>query len=1491
MTARRATTSFGSLARPLRRELRPTARVLAAAAAGAVFAATLATPLTPGSGVPLLTPASASATTSASQLGSEGFWSLSPVSLGAGWAAAVNTFTGNLVLTGPVHQVRGRGPALEDSLVYNSQSSLDDGLGAGWLLDSSESLVQNADGTATWRDSDGTRHTFTRDAAGGYVSPPGLFLTLTSPSAGVLLLTDTARTTSRFEAGRLTAVTDERGNTSSFTRDSAGRVTAATDAGGRKLSYQRDASGRLLSVTDPAARAVTFGYDSSGRLNALTDPSGNASRLSYDSAGRVASFTDAKGGVSTFAFDSNGRLTKTTDPRTTATTEFASTFSYDTASLTTTLTDPAGAVSKVVHNSAGNPTSTTDPSGVTTSTSWTNNLPVKETDAAGSASVSYDAAGNVTATSETLDATRTATTSTSYDTRNNPVVHSDPNGTRVELKYDAKSNLTSQVLPVRREADAATYDSFGNPTSATDIGAATASLVMNGSFERTDSTGKPVGWFISGPAGAVTVDRTAAFYGAASLRMSTTTAATGYAGSDLSPVTPGQPLTVQAAASLNTLTGTGIAVGMEFYDANFAVLSTHYTNFYTGTGVVPLLATGTAPAGAAYAAAGVEYQNATGTVHVDGVQLEAPNKADEGHLLSKFDHVDNSSFEFGFTNWYVGGPAGALTLASTGWGGGRSAQLQLSTAGTAFLHGEAVGVRAGEPLTLSGFLKTTDVAGGTARVQVQYYDAAGTMVSAVGATPVQGTRDWTRYALATAPPTGAVTARVLVVLNNATGTVQADNVKLVPRTTATYGYDTTGSYLTRASDPLGNTTSYAYDAVGNLTGTTNPAGGTSRIDYDANDRPVAVADPAGGTTRYGYDPLGSGVTVRDARSTSATDDTYVTRYGYDPGQRRMSMTDPLGRGTVYTHDRAGRLARTTTPAGGTVDFSYTAAGRPDKQTLGDGTSYTYGYDSSGNLASANRAATGDTTRGYAYGYDAAHRLASHTDPWGYRQHLTRDPSGRVTTVADSDGKTVTHTYGADGRLLAVADTAGRTSRTRYDEAGRPFEVHSGDGTRSVLSYDAAGRADSIADPGNPAGRVLYYGYDSRSNVINATTASGEHRYGYDALSRLTSWTQPNGTVTSYTYDATGNLTSKGGVTYRHDAAGQITNPGFTHDASGNLTSDGTRTYTYDPAGRLIKATRTSDGSLIAAYRYDHRGLRIEKTTPAGATRYSWDDQERLVRETDGNGTVLARYTWGGPDQLVAIERNGAAYYPHSNARGDILAITDATGTRVASYEYGPWGELLSATGTFTQPWRYAGYYHDDDTGLYYLQQRYYSPTLARFLTKEPMFSDFCTDCGFQALLDSAPTTSPYAYADNRPLTFVDPDGRKPWYKKAVKWASNHKMDIALTAASFVPVVGAVAVGYRAYKLARGGIYVVKTASGGRYVGQSGVVGKRLAQHVASGKITSFQRYTAKVHRVKGGKLQREIAEQRMIDRLGGIQKLDNVRNPIGPKRRHLMNRR
>jgi len=128
--------------------------------------------------------------------------------------------------------------------------------------------------------------------------------------------------------------------------------------------------------------------------------------------------------------------------------------------------------------------------------------------------------------------------------------------------------------------------------------------------------------------------------------------------------------------------------------------------------------------------------------------------------------------------------------------------------------------------------------------------------------------------------------------------------------------------------------------------------------------------------------------------------------------------------------------------------------------------------------------------------------------------------------------------------------------------------------------------------------------------------------------------------------------------------------------------------------------------------------------------------------------TLALYIYDDKDRLIAIEKGGQTYYTHTNYRGDILAITDTNKTRVATYKYGPWGELLSSTGTFSQPFRYAGYCFDEETGLYYLKARYYSPELGKFLTKDT----------FEGFNNNPQSLNLYAYANGNPVMNVDPDG-------------------------------------------------------------------------------------------------------------------------------------
>ncbi len=114
------------------------------------------------------------------------------------------------------------------------------------------------------------------------------------------------------------------------------------------------------------------------------------------------------------------------------------------------------------------------------------------------------------------------------------------------------------------------------------------------------------------------------------------------------------------------------------------------------------------------------------------------------------------------------------------------------------------------------------------------------------------------------------------------------------------------------------------------------------------------------------------------------------------------------------------------------------------------------------------------------------------------------------------------------------------------------------------------------------------------------------------------------------------------------------------------------------------------------------------------------------------------------------------------------------------------------------------------------------------------------------------------------------------------------------------IVGALAAkavrAYRASKAARAaestvaneGIYQFTASSGKTYVGQSGDIAARLEQHIASGKLLEAELPNVTRTEVLGGKTAREVAEQLRINELNGVKGLENVRNPIGPARKHLI---
>lgn len=123
------------------------------------------------------------------------------------------------------------------------------------------------------------------------------------------------------------------------------------------------------------------------------------------------------------------------------------------------------------------------------------------------------------------------------------------------------------------------------------------------------------------------------------------------------------------------------------------------------------------------------------------------------------------------------------------------------------------------------------------------------------------------------------------------------------------------------------------------------------------------------------------------------------------------------------------------------------------------------------------------------------------------------------------------------------------------------------------------------------------------------------------------------------------------------------------------------------------------------------------------TNYFYDgDSLNVLYETDGDNEVTKAYTYGESGQLLAFTQNGNKYFYHYNAHGDVMAITNSAGKIVAEYEYDTWGvptKVKEDEEVKGNPYRYAGYRFDEETGLYYLIARYYEPRNGVFLSLDP----------------------------------------------------------------------------------------------------------------------------------------------------------------------------
>ncbi len=302
-----------------------------------------------------------------------------------------------------------------------------------------------------------------------------------------------------------------------------------------------------------------------------------------------------------------------------------------------------------------------------------------------------------------------------------------------------------------------------------------------------------------------------------------------------------------------------------------------------------------------------------------------------------------------------------------------------------------------------------------------------------------------------------------------------------------------------------------------------------------------------------------------------------------------------------------------------------------------------------------------------------------------------------------------------------------------------------------------------------------YTYDANGNILSVSDGTNTTSYVYDAANQLIRENNVEEYKTwTYTYDAAGNILTKSTYAYTTGALGTpldtvnytygdsqwgdlltaYDGQTITYDAIGNPLSDGTWTYTWEHGRQLASM---SDGSTTWSYEYDANGLRTKRTNGTKTYEYYYTGGQLTVLKRSGQSSIWFYYDASGTPYALYYE--GAYYYYMTNAQGDVVAIVDSNGNPKVYYQYDAWGNELYCTGSMSStlgndnPLRYRGYVYDEETGLYYLQSRYYNPQPGRFINID----------GYIATGQGILGNNMFTYCNNNPVNMLDPNGEFPWW--------------------------------------------------------------------------------------------------------------------------------
>jgi RHS repeat-associated protein len=639
--------------------------------------------------------------------------------------------------------------------------------------------------------------------------------------------------------------------------------------------------------------------------------------------------------------------------------------------------------------------------------------------------------------------------------------------------------------------------------------------------------------------------------------------------------------------------------------------------------------------------------------------------------------------------------------------------------------------------------------------------------------------------------------------------------------TRSYAYDTRG-FLSKTIDPESGETVFTRDDANNIIFKKElfaNHGGEFYFAYDGHNRLVFEKSP---TTKSGLDSSSiSKQYTKTHKLKSIINGVSTKLYDYDENDNLIGesvIVDGLTFKTQYVHNANDQLSQIRYPTingvlGKFIDYAPNSLGRPtminefinklDYYPSGqikrldfiNGLNTFYGqdvrlqpnsvsvnrkkdntllinvgyrYDDSGNLSSI--VDTIDNNNNRSFGFDDVDRLITANGAWG-NGTISYSDSGNITNQTFGVNK-INYTYDVSNRLKEVSGIGSYT----YDLSGNVNAVHTTKNSTSYI-YDAVSNLRYI---NKGTSKQIEYGYDGLNQRIwvsklpaptpavpNPTTPVKTYEI-YSNAGQL---------LVEFTSDSFNNVNATSKVSEhiylgnkRIASSDRIVLPGFGCANGQILVNGGTECQQILSSSTVQVGTPSCHSGFVPYYLGEplsgnpvsfSKCRSLERQKSSGNSLGLWTFTEPiytyacpvgyfssispLTFSTPCNKTVLTKAS------QLSVTSTKQTYY-HLDPAGTAVMATDSKGSILWKESHRPYGDKITkSAAASTNTIGYTGKPHDNETGLSYMGARYYNPAIGRFMSMDPV--------GFDT--DNIHSHNRYAYANNNPYRYIDPDGRSP----------------------------------------------------------------------------------------------------------------------------------